>query len=182
MPAGTRSSLRPGLRSQPALGVMRSRHGATAIPSHDPECGKSAIAANNQRQSRQQHAASQRGIWRRIPAGMTGEGLGAGPGVQRKKKEKKPQQPHAPICFGFCPSLQSCLALPGFRVKPWVLQEGGTGGAGMAALSCWHRGQGQLCCPLSHLSHAPFGIWDTGTRPSVARPFCLLDSTEGHGQ
>lgn len=179
-PPAPGAALRPGLRSHIALGVMRSRHGATVIPSHDLECGKSAIAANNQRQSRQQHAARQRGIWTHIPAAMTEEGLGAGPGAQKKK--------HAPICFGFSPSLQSCPAPLGFRVKPWVLQEDGTEGAGTRRAL-----RGQRCpagtgdkVPLSHLSRAPVaGIWDTGTRlcrPRVAGPFCHLDSTKGHGQ
>lgn len=149
------------------------------IPSHDLECGKSTIAANNQRQSQQQHAVSQRGIRRHIPAGMTEEGPGAGPGVQKK---------HAPICFGFSSSLQSHHTPLGFRVKP------------LGAASGWHgrepgRGEPQLgtvlpCCQRapagtgvegssafpSHTSAAlpATGIWATGTRlhrPRVAVVF-----------
>lgn len=124
-------TLRPSLRSPVALGVMRSRHGATAGPSHDLECGKSAIAANNRRQSRQQHAASQRGIWRRIPAGMTEEGLGAGPGEQKKNMLR-----FVLVFFSLSAELS----------RPAWLSSKALGAAGMegarwarAALPCWHR-------------------------------------------
>lgn len=137
---------------------MRSRHGATAMPSRDPECGKSAIAANNQRQSRQQHAASQRGIWRRIPAGMTEEGLGAGPAAQKKKLKKKNN--HAAICFGFSPSLRSCPAPLGFRVKPWVLQAGARRELGMGSAALRAPGTATALLAPLHLGQEP----DTSTR------------------
>jgi len=128
------------------------------IPSRDLECGKSAIAANNQRQSRQQHAESQRGIRRHIPAGMTEEGPGAGPGVRKK---------HAPICFGFfslsaepshparLSSKAGCCKRVARRGAGMQRSLAGHGTAPLAPGTCWHRGWGQLCYPLPHLSRRP---------------------------
>lgn len=159
---------------------MRSRHGATVIPSHDPECGKSAIAANNQRQK---PAAARSEPERNLETHSSGDdrgGAGSWAGSEkkkRKKKKEKKEKKHAPICFGFCPSLQSCPAPPGFRVKPWCCGRVEREEPWMGSSAPW--GQGQLCCPLSHLSHAPCGIWAINdpcarSHPRGSAPICCL--------
>lgn len=126
------------------------------IPHHDPECGKNAIAANNQRQSQQQHAA------RNSEAHSSRDDReGAG---SAKKKEN-------PTCCGlFCfallfppPPLQQHRTLLSFRVK--LLHAAG-----------WHSGDMEcsvppaeqwkntsLCLPdLQHLQGEVLGMGTAG--------------------
>lgn len=125
------------------------------IPRHEPECGKNAIAANNQRQSRQQHAARQRGIWRHIPEGMTEEGLGV------KKKIKKHSE------FFFPPSLQCCHTPPGFRVKL----------LGAAASPAVGTGQGLAGHTTAGAPGSP-GVLHVSVSPSRPWKFTFLCSSE----
>lgn len=70
------------------------------------------------------------------------------------------QKKHAPICFGFSPSLQGCHALLGFRVKT------------LGAASRWHgrelgQGEPRLGAALPCCQWGPAG---TGVKGSSAFP------------
>lgn len=97
------------------------------IPHHDPECGKNAIAANNQRQSQQQHAE------RNSEAHSSRDDReGAG---SAKKKENPSVLWFVLFCFAFSPPpLQQHRTLLSFRVK--LLHAAG-----------WHSGDMECSVP-----------------------------------
>lgn len=125
------------------------------IPHHDPECGKNAIAANNQRQSQQQHAA-------RNSEAHSSRDDREGAGSAKKKKTQRAVVCFVLLCF-FFPPLQHHRTLLSFRVK--LLHAAG-----------WHSGDMEcsvppaeqwkntsLCLPdLQHLQGEVLGMGTAG--------------------